>query len=398
MKKVVTIIAAFIMVISMIGCGKKSDEELIQGTVWHLEEVSSELPEVFPKLGSNGYLGEYFFNVEFLSDGSVIIDAKSDHRDDYESVGYFSYSLVDGRLKISAPLGTTCLVNYELSKNSLKVIDGDNYAIFKPYDENDTVEKTASAKEAVDDVISSAEGTEDDIVSSSEETTGDVVTSNEDGTDVAASSTENVTDATASSTENVTDATASSDEDSTDQVTPAADAVVEAPAETTETAETSDHDPSNNGINTFWSQEDVYALWQANTYGPGCYQPEIGIANEDFAWGVVEGDLHTTINVKLKDGYSFADMKPNMLITPEMLDVSITNAHYTWYAQEEGDTDYEEPLPDVTIDSKDITINNPCFVPENPYIQLIIPDMYNAYTDVEAGQYYVVNWEYEKDM
>ncbi|WP_026660938.1 hypothetical protein [Butyrivibrio sp. AC2005] len=387
MKKIVTIVAAFIMVISMMGCGKKSDEELIQGTVWHLEEVSSELPEVFPKSGSNGYLGEYFFNVEFLSDGSVIIDAKSDHRDDYESVGYFSYSLVDGRLKISAPLGTTCLVNYELSKNSLKVIDGDNYAIFKPYDENDAVEKTASAKETVDDTISSTEGTEDDIVSSSEETAGDVVTSNEDAAD-----------AVAYSTDEVTNAVVSSDNETANEVTPATDAVVEAPAETTETIETSDHDPSNNGMNKFWSPEDVYALWQANTYGPGCYQPEIGIANEDFAWGVVEGDLHTTINVKLKDGYSFADMKPNMLITPEMLDVSITNAHYTWYAQEEGDTDYEEPLPDVTIDPKDITINNPCFVPDNPYIQLIIPDMYNAYTDVEAGQYYVVNWEYGKDM
>ena len=377
MKKVVTMVMTFVMILAIAGCGKKSDEELISGKVWHLQEVSSELPDMLPKSQSNGYLKEYFFNIEFLSDGSVVIDAKSENRDDYESEGYFSYSLVDGRLKISAPLGTTKFVEYELSKDSLKVIDGENYAIFKPYDE-----KTDSAAVKSSDT----EENTDEAVEAEETEVAEI-------TEVEPAETTEVAEVTEAEPDTMTEVADDAEADTITEVAEASDdATVSADPASIDSARL------NNGMHLFWSEDDVRKLWEANKYGPGCYQYEIGVANEDFAWSIVEGDLHTTINVKLKDGYSFADIKDNEYIKPEMLDVTITNAHYSWAAQEEGDTDYEEPLPDVTVDSKDITINNPCFDHENPFIQLIIPDMYDAYQTVEAGQFYVVNWEYGKEL
>lgn len=377
MKKVLTVVMAFVMIFAIAGCGKKSDEELIQGKIWHLEEVSSELPDMFPKKQSNDYLKEYFFNVEFLSDGSVIINAKSENRDDYESVGYYSYSLVDGRLKISAPLGTTKLVGYEISKNDLKITDGENYAVFKPYDEKaDSAGANEKADNAADEKMS-VEAADENVTEEAAEDEGTEAVEASQTTEVAEVS----DDMAVTKAAEVTEVTEASDD-----TAKAAD-----PANI-------DYAKFNNGMNLFWSEDDVRKLWEANKYGPGCYQYELGVANEDFAWSVVEGYLHTTINVKLKDGYSFADIKDNEYIKPEMLDVTITNAHYSWGAQEEGESDYDEPLPDVTVEPENITINNPCFDSENPYIQLIIPDMYNAYQDVEAGQFYVVNWEYGKQL
>ena len=136
MKKLVTVLLTMAMVIAMMGCGKKSDIELLQGNVWHITEISSTAPKMFPTT-AYAYMSADSFNVEFLSDGSVLIDAKDSNLQDYESTGYYSYSLVDGRLKIAAPLGTTCIVGYEISKDTFKVIDGENYAIFSAYDGND---------------------------------------------------------------------------------------------------------------------------------------------------------------------------------------------------------------------------------------------------------------------
>lgn len=131
MKKVFVMFSMIICMMVMFGCGKQSDDKMIQGKVWHLEEISEESPELFPVTTAMAFLHGESFEIEFLSDGSVIINAVSEGGSEYNSEAYYHYSLVDGRLKIVAPLGSSRMVEYELQNKTLKLTDGDNYAIFK---------------------------------------------------------------------------------------------------------------------------------------------------------------------------------------------------------------------------------------------------------------------------
>lgn len=128
-KKLVAFVAALTLTLALMGCGAKSDLDTIQGKVWQLTDKSQELPTVFPISTAQYCLYWDNFEIEFLSDGSVLINA-SDGDNDYNSQAYYKYALVDGRLKLQAPLGSTCMLTYELTRNTLKLYDGDDYVIF----------------------------------------------------------------------------------------------------------------------------------------------------------------------------------------------------------------------------------------------------------------------------
>ena len=368
MKKVLALLSAVVMMMAIAGCGGKTDEELLQGTVWQLTELSEEAPTLFPVSTAQSCLGGESFKIEFLSDGSVLIDAVTSGGSEYTSEAYYSYALVDGRIKIAAPLGSTCISEYEISKNELKLSDSTGYAVFKPFDGKDSAKVETKESDAAEEVAEVTEEKEIDPADNLAEV-------------------EPAPDASA-----VVADEASANFNPNGGIYPSE--LPEGTILTWDTVNYDDYDPCLLGdvINTFYTVEDVKKIWEANKLGPGCYQPEIGLANCMYAWGVVGGDLRTRINIKLKDGYSFNNMPQ---LRPEMLDVTITDACYAWCPIDEGeDWGYEE-LPDVTVDPKDIEINNFAFNPANPYVQIIIPDMYGAYDQVEGGQFYVVNWRWD---
>ncbi len=132
--KICCMITVLMVMMVFCACGKKTDDELIQSTTWQLSEITEEKPVLFPVSTEQSCLNGESFTMEFLSDGSIIINASFEGREDFTSEAYYHYSLVDGKLKIAAPLGSTCMADYEISKNELKLTDGSSYAVFVPYD------------------------------------------------------------------------------------------------------------------------------------------------------------------------------------------------------------------------------------------------------------------------
>ena len=134
MKKVMTMIVTMICVFALVACGSakaggSKDEAILNGKTWKITESSEELPRIFPIMTAQSFMKGEEFELQFLSDGSVLINAAKNGKE-YNSTAYYSYSFVDGKLKIQAPLGSTCIVDYELSKKSLKLYDGENYVLF----------------------------------------------------------------------------------------------------------------------------------------------------------------------------------------------------------------------------------------------------------------------------
>ena len=108
MKKVMTIIVAMICVFALVGCGSakaagSKDEAVLNGTAWKITESSEELPRIFPIMTAQSFMQGEEFELQFLSDGSILINAVKSGQE-YISTAYYRYALVDGMLKIQGAL------------------------------------------------------------------------------------------------------------------------------------------------------------------------------------------------------------------------------------------------------------------------------------------------------
>lgn len=124
---IATMMVMMIMVSMLLtGCGKES----IVGT-YVVSEVSENTPNVLPKAYTNDFLKSEVCQIEFMSDGSIIINAMENGETIFTG-SQDKYAIVDGKMKIVAPLGTTALSNYERSGKKLILTDGDgNYVILQ---------------------------------------------------------------------------------------------------------------------------------------------------------------------------------------------------------------------------------------------------------------------------
>ena len=120
----IMMVIGFIMLIR--GCSK----EEISGA-YVVSEVSEETPYILPLSYTNEYLKSEVCQIELMSDGTVILCASS--QGDIIFTGTLDrYAVVDGKMKIMAPLGTTVISNYELNGKNLKLIDREgNYVVLK---------------------------------------------------------------------------------------------------------------------------------------------------------------------------------------------------------------------------------------------------------------------------
>lgn len=125
--KIVSGMIMVTMVVTMLcGCGKEN----ISGT-YTVSGVSENTPSILPKAYTNAFLKSEECQIDLMSDGSIIITASEDGEEVFNGT-LDKYAIVDGKMKIVAPLGTTTLLDYKLSGKTLTLTDKDgNYVILQ---------------------------------------------------------------------------------------------------------------------------------------------------------------------------------------------------------------------------------------------------------------------------
>lgn len=105
------------MCMSLTGCGKKT----LSG-----EYVVSEMSEAAPSIFPQGYINEFFkyenCEMEFLSDGTLLMDATEEGKTPFAGKNH-KFACVDGKLKIVAPLGSTAVSDYVVSGSKITISD-----------------------------------------------------------------------------------------------------------------------------------------------------------------------------------------------------------------------------------------------------------------------------------
>lgn len=108
------------------GCGTEN----VTGT-YVVSEVSENTPYILPKEYTNMFLKSEVCQIEFMSDGSIIVTA-SDEGETVFTGSKDKYSFVDGKMKITAPLGTMAISTYDINGKSMTLTDTEgNYVILK---------------------------------------------------------------------------------------------------------------------------------------------------------------------------------------------------------------------------------------------------------------------------
>lgn len=130
MKKIMAGILSVGVAVSITACGNSnitaSSKNGIEGTKWVVsEKIMDERTHIFPTPVPNSCICDYDkCRIQFLSNGGIIVEAGNDGYDDIES-NLCTYSQVDGKLEIVAPLGSKSYSDYEIKDDELTITDSD---------------------------------------------------------------------------------------------------------------------------------------------------------------------------------------------------------------------------------------------------------------------------------
>lgn len=115
-----------LMATILVGCGTED----ITGR-YVMTDISETLPQFFPKVYTNAAFSYDECRIEFMSDGSIIMNASKEGEPDYV-ISQHKYALVDGKMSVASVLGTTAVSDYKKEGKLLTFTDSDgNYVVFE---------------------------------------------------------------------------------------------------------------------------------------------------------------------------------------------------------------------------------------------------------------------------
>ena len=119
-KTVVALLTVVLSLVFIAGCGNPRKELCGE---WELIDRSSTGSCIFPTQVPNMCINGYdFCKMELMSDGSIVVEAGVNDYGDISS-DKCKFDVVDGKLKIDAPLGSSAFSDYEIKHNSLIITD-----------------------------------------------------------------------------------------------------------------------------------------------------------------------------------------------------------------------------------------------------------------------------------
>lgn len=158
-KRIITSVIMLVLLCSLVACGGGNKNKL-EGDMWYVsEKYIDDYLAIFPTSVPNDCMSNYDnCRVQFLSNGGIIVEAGNS---DYSELtaNLCTYSQVDDKLEIMAPLGSKSYADFEIKDGVLTITDqkGNKVVLTKEEHFQDG-KKNPVMSEAVDTVEPGSEG------------------------------------------------------------------------------------------------------------------------------------------------------------------------------------------------------------------------------------------------
>lgn len=120
--KIIASVIILTLLCSLVACGGNKNK--LEGDMWYVsEKYIDDYLGIFPTSVPNACMSNYDnCRVQFLSNGGIIVEAGNS---DYSELtaNLCTYSQVDGKLEIMAPLGSKSYADFEIKDGVLTITD-----------------------------------------------------------------------------------------------------------------------------------------------------------------------------------------------------------------------------------------------------------------------------------